>query len=44
VAAQRARRSDTDADYRVVERPHARPWWVVYENQGFIIYDLRGVK
>jgi hypothetical protein len=32
------------ADYLVVERPHLRPWRVVYENQGFVIYDLRGVK
>jgi hypothetical protein len=33
-----------DASFLVVERPHLRPWPVAYENQGFVIYDLRGAK
>jgi hypothetical protein len=28
------------ARYVVVEKPHLRPWPVVYQNQGFVIYDL----
>ena len=36
--------SQYGAGYLVVERPHLRPWPVAYENQAFVIYDLRGLR
>jgi hypothetical protein len=32
------------APYLVVEKPHSRPWPVLYENDGFVIYDLRNIR
>jgi len=32
------------ASYLVVEKPHTRDLPVVYENEGFIVYDLRGMS
>jgi hypothetical protein len=32
------------ATYLVVERPHARPWPVAYQNATFVVYDLRSVE
>jgi hypothetical protein len=29
------------ADYLVVEKPNTRVWTVAYENEQFIIYELR---
>jgi hypothetical protein len=32
------------ARYLVIEKPHLQPFSVVYENEGFVIYDLQAVK
>ncbi len=32
-----------DIRYLVVEKPHVQPFQVVYENEGFVIYDLQSL-